>query len=317
MDTLDTKKTQKKLTFICEKCNFKSGNKTDYERHLMTLKHIKDTKIDTFGYNFNAKNAYICECGKSYKYSQGLSKHKKKCNLNEEQEPEDKEDKEEKKAEEKDENKSELSQLTNLVVEVVKQNQEFQKLIIEQNQKIIELSSKRTNIINGNNNNSHNKTKFNLNFFLNEQCKDALNIMDFVNDLQVKLTDLENVGRLGYSEGISKIFINGLKQLDVFKRPIHCSDLKREVLYVKDKDAWEKENEEKNKLKNAIFHISNKNIQQINKWVDANPNCKDSDSRKNDQYLHIVGESMGSIEPSNVNKIIHNISKEIVIDKNT
>jgi hypothetical protein len=139
--------------------------------------------------------------------------------------------------------------------------------------------------------------------------------MDFVNDLQVKLTDLENVGKLGYSEGISKIFINGLKQLDVFKRPIHCSDLKREVLYIKDKDTWEKENDENKKIKNAISHISHKNIQQINKWVEANPNCKDSESRKNDQYLQILNQSMGGVEPSNIEKIIHNISKEVVVDK--
>jgi hypothetical protein len=312
MDKIDNKKSRKiAQIYECKKCDYQCNKPSDYTKHIMTLKHINgnnDKKNDNRKIAPENKD-FICNCGKKYLYQSGLSRHKKKCNLNEKM-PEEQEGHQE-------ENNSELSQLTNLVVEVVKQNQEFQKLIIEQNQKIIELSSKGTNIINSNNNNSHNKTKFNLNFFLNEQCKDALNISDFVNDLQVKLTDLENVGRLSYSEGISKIFINGLKKLDIFKRPIHCSDLKREVLYVKDKDSWEKENEEKNKLKNAIFHISNKNIQQINKWVDENPNCKDSESRKNNQYLHIVGESMGSIEPSNVEKIIHNISKEIVIDKNT
>jgi hypothetical protein len=286
----------------------------------MTLKHINGNNDNNYD---NIKSApenkeIVCECGKKYLYQSGLSRHKKKCTLNEEQEDQKDTDADtDTDDDEKEENKSELSQLTNLVVEVVKQNQEFQKLIIEQNQKIIELSGNGSNNINGNHNHSHshNKTKFNLNFFLNEQCKDALNLMDFVNDLPVKLTDLENVGKLGYSEGISKIFINGLKKLDVFKRPIHCSDLKREVLYVKDKDEWEKENEEKNKLKKAIHCISHKNIQQINNWADANPNCKDSDSRKNDQYLHIVNQSMGSIEPSNIEKIIHNISKEVVIEK--
>jgi hypothetical protein len=285
----------------------------------MTLKHINGNNDKKYG---NIKSApenkdFVCECGKKYLYQSGLSRHKKNCF--------DKQD---------DENNCKTNiqgntlkddtiieivkqnhEMKEMFMELLKENKEMRELMMEQNKHTLAFASKGTSIINGNHNNSHNKTKFNLNFFLNEQCKDALNIMDFVNELPVKLTDLENVGKLGYSEGISKIFINGLKQLDVFKRPIHCSDLKREVLYVKDKDAWEKENEEKNKLKKAIHCISNKNIQQINKWADANPNCKDSDSRKNNQYLHIVNQSMGSIEPSNIEKIIHNISKEVIINK--
>jgi hypothetical protein len=199
----------------------------------------------------------------------------------------------------------------------MKENSEFKEMILEQSKMFMKISENNGNSINNNNGNinSHNKTKFNLNFFLNEQCKDAINIMDFVNDLQVKLTDLENVGKLGYAEGISKIFIKGLKELDVFKRPIHCSDLKREVLYVKDQDAWEKENDENKKIKNAIHHIGSKNIQQITKWVDANPNCKDSESKKNDTYLQIVNQAMGGIDEKNIEKIIHNISKEVVIEK--
>jgi hypothetical protein len=325
MDTLDTKKNAKKLNFFCEKCQFKTGNKTDYERHIMTLKHLKDTKMDTFGYNFNVKNVYTCECGKTYKYSQGLSKHKKTCTYVVKQEPKEEPDIVSEPQPNISENviieilkqnqdmKKENNEMKEMFMELLKENKEMRELMMEQNKQTLIIASKGTNI---NNNNCHNtNNKFNLQFFLNEQCKDALNIMDFVNDLQVKLTDLENVGKLGYSEGISKIFINGLKQLDVFKRPIHCSDLKREVLYVKDQNAWEKENDENKKIKNAIYHISNKNIQQIPKWVEANPNCKNSESRKNDQYLHIIGESMGSIEPSNLVKIIHNISKEVVIDK--
>jgi len=196
-----------------------------------------------------------------------------------------------------------------IILELVKQNQEFQKLIIEQNQKIMELS-KNSSITNNTTNN-----KFNLQFFLNEKCKDALNLMDFVNDLQIKLTDLENVGRLGYCEGISKIFIDGLKELDVSKRPIHCSDIKREVLYIKDQNTWEKENEENKKIKKAIHHISSKNIQQIQKWTEKHPHCKESDSKQNDVYMKILCESMGSAEPSNLGKVIRNIAKEVVIDK--
>jgi hypothetical protein len=297
-------KTDKIKQFSCEKCKYITNDKHDYKKHLMTRKHNKLNSITTH----KESNQYLCHCGKSYKYMSGLCIHKKKCNdtIN------------------NNNNNNEIKNLNNnidnnIILELVKQNQsliidnnEFKKMIIEQNDKIIELS-KSTNITN--NNNCHNKTKFNMNFFLNEQCKDALNIMDFVNDLQVKLTDLENVGKLGYSEGISKIFINGLKQLDVFKRPIHCSDLKREVLYIKDKDLWEKENEDNKKIKNAINHISHKNINQIPKWLETNPNCNDSHSTQNNDYLQIVSESMGSIEQSNINKIIHNIAKEVVIDK--
>jgi hypothetical protein len=197
-----------------------------------------------------------------------------------------------------------------VILELVKQNQEFQKLIVEQNQKILELSKNSSITTNNTTNN-----KFNLQFFLNEKCKDAINLMDFVNDLQIKITDLENVGRLGYCEGISKIFINGLQQLDVSKRPIHCSDSKREVLYIKDQNTWEKENEENKKIKKAIHHISHKNIQQIQKWTESHPHYKESDSKQNDQYLQILCESMGSVEPSNLEKVIRNIAKEVVIDK--
>jgi hypothetical protein len=143
--------------------------------------------------------------------------------------------------------------------------------------------------------------------------------MDFVNSLQLQLKDLEQTGKLGFVEGISKIFVNGLKELDVYKRPIHCSDMKREILYVKDEDKWEKENIEKEKITKAIQKVVHKNIQQIPDWVKQNPTCKDSDSKKNDQYLQLLINSMSGSDKeeveTNMNKIIHNISKEVVIDK--
>jgi len=143
--------------------------------------------------------------------------------------------------------------------------------------------------------------------------------MDFVNSLTLKLTDLENIGKLGYSEGISKIFINGLKQLDVFKRPIHCSDLKRETLYVKDENSWEKENDGKAKIKQAIKRIANKNIKQIPEWQKEHPQSQDTTSKKHEEYMKIVGESMGGLnveeDEKNYNKIIKNVAKEVMIDK--
>ena len=297
MEQNETKIILKNPRFFCEKCCYETSSKKDYNKHLLTLKHTNETCVEQKVLN-NPK--LHCFCGLEFNSRTTLWRHKKKCTV-------------------EDDNENKILS-THVIIELVKQNQEFKELLIEQNKqlleqnnKIMELSNKGTNVTN--NVNSHNKTKFNLNFFLNEQCKNALNIMDFVNDLQVKLSDLETVGKLGYTEGITKIFINGLKQLDVCKRPIHCSDLKREVLYVKDQDAWEKENEENKKITKAIHYISHKNIQQIPKWVEQNPNCKDSDSRKNDTYLHILSESMGGSESGNVEKIIHNISKEVVIEK--
>jgi hypothetical protein len=294
---METKKVDvEKPKFYCEKCNYKCSMLHHYKQHTTTTKHqliLFGKKMETV--ETKTKNA--CECGKIYKNRDGLWKHKKKCDKinNELTEP--------------------ISELrpenNNIILELLKQNSEFQKLIIDQNNKIMELS-KNNGVTN---NNCHNKTKFNLNFFLNEKCKDAVNIMDFVNDLQIKISDLENVGKLGYAEGISKIFINGLQQLDVLKRPIHCSDVKREVLYVKDQDSWEKENEENNKIKKAIHHISHKNIQQIPKWTAQHPHYKESDSKQNDQYLQILCESMGATEPSNLDKVIHNIAREVVIEK--
>ena len=178
----------------------------------------------------------------------------------------------------------------------------------------MELAAKSNTTINNTTNNT-----FNLQMFLNVQCKDALNIMDFVNSLELKVKDLENMAKLGYSDGISNIFINGLQDLDIKKRPIHCSDLKRETIYIKDQDTWEKENDERNKLKLAIKTIASKNIKQIPLWQKENPGCLDSSSKKNDQYLKIISNAMSgsTIEETqkNYDKIISKVAREVVIQK--
>ena len=202
-----------------------------------------------------------------------------------------------------------------LVEYLLKENSEFKQLMIEQNKQMIELAQNA-----GNNNNIHNtNNNFNLNFFLNETCKNAMNIMDFVSQLQVGIKELEDTGRLGFAEGISKIFINGLKEMDVSDRPIHCSDSKREVVYIKDKDQWNKESDEKIILTNAIKQVARKNIRQISEWTKENPEFNDSDSKQNDRYLRIVSNSMNGINEEetnkNYNKIIKNIVKETVINK--
>jgi hypothetical protein len=169
------------------------------------------------------------------------------------------------------------------------------------------------------NNTTNNNTHFNLNVFLNEKCKDAVNLMDFIDSLQVKLKDLEYTARIGYVEGISQIFINGLSELDVHKRPIHCSDFKRDVLYIKDHDLWEKEDDNKSKLTRAIKIIGNKNIKQISTWQKENPEYNNPESKQNERYMKMLCNAMsGSTKEEqdiNLQKIIKNVTKEVVIDK--
>jgi len=299
--------------FICKNCCFITNNKKDYRRHNMTPKHNKN--------NNNNKNApknanYLCLCGKEYKYASGLSAHKKKCP--EIVKPEI--------AKPEIEEPPVSQNISSDVHEILKQNNEIKqivveqnKIIIEQSKKIIELSSKNSvvNTNNNNNNTNNSNNKFNLNFFLNEQCKDALNITDFVKSLKLQLSDLENTGKNGFVEGISQIFIKGLKDLDVHKRPIHCSDVKRETMYVKDQNGWEKEDTEEEKLKKTIDKIAYKNISQIQTWVENHPKCTESSSRHNDLYLNIVNESMGGADKEESNKyyekIVKNVSKEVSI----
>jgi hypothetical protein len=195
--------------------------------------------------------------------------------------------------------------LTNLVLELVKQNNELQKNMM----KVLE---------NGTNNtihtNSHNKT-FNLNVFLNETCKDALNLTDFVDSLKLQLSDLEKVGELGFVNGISDIIIKNLKALDVTERPVHCTDSKRETLYIKDENKWEKENEGKNKIKKAIKRVANKNIKLLNDFKAKYPDCIYSESKKSDQYNKIIIEAFELDNLDKQEKIIKKIAKEVTIEK--
>ena len=180
---------------------------------------------------------------------------------------------------------------------------------------VIILTNNTTNNINSNN------KAFNLNFFLNETCKDAMNITDFINSIQLNLEDLENTGRRGYIDGISNIILKNLNSIEQHMRPLHCSDTKREILYVKDNNKWEKESDDKPILTKAIKVIANENIKQIGEWRNKNPDCTSSDSRKNDLYLKIVSNSMNGLTEEegkkNINKIISNVARETIIQKDT
>jgi hypothetical protein len=313
----------------CIPCDYKTSNKYDFAKHLSTVKHkiaILATNRQPLATDFAiscdlsqdekckqnivVKQISCDDCGRRYKDKSGLWKHNKKCTkkstVNDAEEnmkiilQDD--------AKEFDNNE--------LIKELMKQNQEFKSMLVEQNNKLMDLAKEGKYITNNNTTNNN----FNLHFFLNEKCKDALNIMDFVKSLQLQLKDLETTGRLGYVEGITKIFIKGLQDLDVCKRPIHCSDLKRETIYVKDHDTWEKDGE-KQKMKLAIKHIAHKNVLKIPEWQQQNPLYKDAESTVNEEYMKIVSQSMGGFtdeeDDDNMNKIIRNVSKEVVIDKTT
>ena len=319
METLGTKfgaKTSEieQLFFICNKCNYKCSKKFNLERHYLSSRHLKETMETNMEINMskNEHDCITCECGKSYKNKSGLWKHQKKCKKHEENN-ENSEEIEEKYEEENPMN-------TTMILELLKQNNEFKELIIEQNKKILELVNTNSSITNNitNNNNTTNNTKFNLQIFLNEKCKDAFNITDFINSIDVGFKDFENFGRLGYVSSINNILIRELKGLDLYKRPIHCSDLKREVIHIKDNDTWVKDDDKKH-MKRAIKLIEHKNIKLVPGWLKANPKADDISTKKHEEYMKILDNSMGEMKDEdnerNYEKIIRNVSKEILIDK--
>jgi len=318
MVTLGDKNMPKKCSnFFCEICDYKTSKKSSYDNHLSTDKHKRVTNGDKKGQknaenmleNSIPSNVFICSCGKQYHHRQGLWRHKNKNNC-----PENFSD---------NENKNEINK-DELIMMLIKQNSELIKeqtdikqMILEQQNVVLEIAKNGTHNTTTTHTNSHNKA-FNLNFFLNETCKDAMNIMDFVDSIKLQLSDLENVGKLGYVEGISNIIVKNLKELDVTKRPVHCTDKKREVLYIKDEDKWEKEDEDKQKMHKAIRKVACKNQRLIPKFKEEHPDCGKYNSKFSDQYNKIIVESMGGSGDNDYEKeekIIQKISREVIVDK--
>ena len=302
-----------KLT--CKICDIEFTRKYNFDRHIITSKHQKTQLVNVEEINFGVleqkeQPKFSCICKKSYSTHSGLWKHKQKC----------------KAVNEPSSNTVPSGSLVpenlmnvNVIYELIKQNNEFKTLLVEQNNKIMELAKEKSMTVNNNNNTiNNNNQKFNMNFFLNEQCKDALDIMDFVNSLQLNLADLEHTGNVGYVKGVSDIFLRGLRELDVYKRPIHCSDLKREVMYVKDNNVWEKD-EDKKKMKKAVHYIAGRNFKQIHEWMDQNPDSRDIKTKKHNQYMTIVNKCTGGFDAEEddvlFNKVIANVAKEVVIEK--
>jgi hypothetical protein len=289
--------------FYCEKCEYKTVKKCNMKNHELSAKHIKTTQNNAIKQKLS--DFYICDnCDKKYNDRAGLWRHKKKCYqqintiINEDEE--EKEDL--------------INNKDELIKYLINENKEFKNLILE----IVKKDTTTNNISNINTNNSHNKT-FNLQFFLNETCKDAMNMSDFINSLTLQLSDLESVGKLGFVDGISNIIIKNLEALDVEKRPVHCCDAKRETMYIKDQDKWEKDDNEMKRMKELVRYVRDKNISMVNIWRDLYPECVKSNSKKTTQFNEIYMESFGGekgTKKEKEEKIISRIAKAVIIDKN-
>ena len=304
METLSdnfTSKIDKK--FYCENCDFKCCKTGDWNRHVLTAKHQKYVKGDDLVTNGDANYIfYICDvCNKNYTSRNGLWKHKQKCNTFQDNT-------------EHTIKKNEISD-KELIMMLINENKEMKTLMLEQQNMIMKV------IENGTHNttthtNSHNKA-FNLNFFLNETCKDAMNIMDFVDSIKLQLSDLERVGELGYVEGISNIIVKNLKEMDVTQRPVHCTDKKRETIYIKDENKWEKDEDNK-KLHKVVRRVTCKNQNLIPKFKELHPDYNKYNSKFSDQYNKIIVESMGGSGDNDYEKeekIIQKISREVIVEK--
>lgn len=263
---------------------------------MSTRKHKMLTNVDTVNIldRPTMDVEYLCTCGKKYKHRQSLSLHKKKCNP----ETRDKDDSIIQEAN--------VDFLQNTIKNLLEQNKQYVKIIENSN-----IHSVNNNI---NGNVTVNQTKFNLNIFLNEECKDAINITDYVNAIELTISDLEETARLGYIDGISKIINDRINEIGMNQRPYHCTDSKREIVYVKDKNIWEKENADKPKMKQMITTIINKNLQLLPIWKMAHPECTDISNKKGEEYLHMMIEANGGLErEKKEEKILKNIMKEAIL----
>jgi hypothetical protein len=295
--------------FCCNICDYTTGKKSSFDKHSESKKH-KNNALTTINNGKSCSDKkYMCEkCVKTFCDRAGLWRHKKKCNNEQNIIIDDESDK----IFDLDSNDS-----VELIKYLMQENSEFKQMLIEQNKQMTEIAKNAGTYNNTIHTNSHNKS-FNLNFFLNETCKDAMNIMDFVNSIKIQLSDLENVGKLGYVQGISKIIVNNLNLLDETKRPVHCADSKREVMYIKHENKWEKENEDKAKMRKMIKYVTHKNTKLFKEFKEKYPGCEKSDSKYSDQYDKLIVEAFGGKGNNDLekeDKIIRNIAKNVTIDK--
>ena len=296
--------------YVCELCDYSTSRSSQYKRHLETDKHQNNEKstfcqqISTNGTTQGSQ--FVCDCGKIYKERSGLWRHKKKCS-------------DTKDFDSIKEKAKTITDKDELIMFLIKECTDYKNMLMEQQGMMMKVIENGVGNNSHNNNCNNNNKTFNLQVFLNETCKDAMNISEFIDSLQLQLSDLEDVGKLGFVEGISNIIVKNLKALDVHKRPVHCADKKREVIYIKDEDKWEKDNDEKECLRKAIKKVAFKNEKLLPKYKELHPGCNYSHSKYADEYSKIVIETMGGLGNNDIekqDKIIRNIAKEVVINKN-
>jgi hypothetical protein len=287
----ETNLSPKNPKYFCECCKYITNNKKDYKKHLMTSKHQNETNETNLKHLLpNNPQNLQCHCGIIFNSRSTLWRHKKKCNEENKEEPSDKE----------------------LIMMLIKENSELKNMML----KVLENG---TNSYNNNNNIQHSNNKtFNLQVFLNETCKDAMNISEFIENISLQLSDLENMGKLGYVDGVSNIIIKNLNALDVTQRPLHCTDKKRDIVYVKDDDEWLKEQEDKKHLKSVISSVVSKNLKLLPEYEDKYPECMNPESKKSDEYNKIIMETIGGgsdVVERNKEKVIRKVAKSVTIDK--
>ncbi len=312
-------KLQKSPKFMCEKCDFTTSKQNEYDRHIETNKHKRLHGLQEQNSIVIESKTFNCKCGKIYRHHTSLAKHKHCCkglnipdNISV--------------VSSTDNNKEQLTGgsvsfnenviiTKDMFMAILNDRQEMMKIIkslSEQQHNNTTINDHSSN--NCNNTNCHNPT-FNMNMFLNEKCKDAMNMKDFVNSIQLNMTDLENVGRLGYVEGMSNIFIDNLQKTDIYKRPVHCSDVKRETIYVKENDQWEREEPDHPKMTNAVLAVEQKNVVLVNEWAKANPRCMNSNTRENETYFRLSKVVTDGEKDGNIDKVIRKVAKKVTIEK--
>ena len=312
-------------TIICEKCRFICSKQSDYDRHIVTRKHIG--VINGINKTPTTESHHKCRCGNEYKHLSGLYRHKRKCNKTDVSE------------QVVDTSHMQVTHTldTTLVIELLKQNQEFKDLMVEQSKQLIDQQQQLMEQQQNNklleavkdgklgyttiHNTTNNNNKFNLNFFLNETCKDAITMSDFINSIEVTMDDFIQTGNIGFVDGISKVMVERIKVMDMHTRPMHCTDLKRETLYIKNDDKWEKEDSDKTMLRKAVKNIANKNYNQLHKWYNnKKPEVETLGTEECEDYFKYYKAALGGYDKEEdkkfEEKIIKNVLKEVLLDKN-
>jgi len=313
-----TKKTEKnRKKYSCENCDFFTSDKSAFSRHCSTRKHILLTRSEKTD-DQKTERGVCSNCGKLYKSKQGLWSHSKKCNKIIEPNIDTCDTN----------NEVQLCLpsndiMKNYIVSLVEQNTELKNMFLQQSTELQEIKTilAEQPVPVATINNIQNNTQFNLNVFLNETCKDALNMNEFIDTLQINPQSVEYTGIHGYVNGITKIFMDGLNQLDVHERPIHCTDLKRETLYIKEEDKWEKDTEDNTRFKQALDTVVNRNMAQVRYWEDENPRCKIPETEEYEFYFVIARQSLGggdhTVTARNNDRILRTIAGHVYLDKKT